>query len=175
MGTRHGEETQACRRLRVGGREHAGCRRGSLLARLTAIESQDASSALAKFQGDGHADNPRAGNDDVRSVHRFIVKALVESSLDDLVAAPSELSFGELGENHQPLRGRANVVGRVAGDEGELSVGGRLQHAQVVRFHDLFSGHVEAKTLGSATDDDLVTLIEFKEVSKEGIAVCGDY
>jgi len=34
---------------------------------------------------------------------------------------------------------------------------------------------VEAKTLGSATDDDLVTLIEFKEVAEEGVAVCGDY
>src|SRR5262249_34540545 len=48
-------------------------------------------------------------------------------------------------------------------------------HAQVIRVHYLFPGHVEAKTLGSATDDDLVTLIEFKEVSEEGVAVCGDY
>src|SRR5262249_47380652 len=87
---RHGEWTQACRCLRIGRSEHAGCRRGSLLSWLTAIENQDPSSALAKLQSDGHADNPRAGNDHVRCVHTFIVKALVDSSPDDLDAASSE-------------------------------------------------------------------------------------
>src|SRR5260370_34860659 len=80
----------------------------------------------------------------------------------------------KLGEHHQPLRGRANVVGRVTGNQSQLRVGRWLDHAYIIRLYDRFAGNLKTEKLAAAKNSDLITLIQLKNVTKKGVAVGRD-
>src|SRR5579872_3282790 len=72
-GTLPYQQSQFLWSFRIGGRKHSGGCGRSFLPRFAAIEYQNVSAALAQFQRQRYADDPRAGYDDIPGFHTFIL------------------------------------------------------------------------------------------------------
>src|SRR5262245_50749960 len=105
---------------------------------------------FAQLQRQRYANNACAGYDDIRALHNFIVIRLWTSIRARVLLGP----LVELGKDHKSFGSGTNVIRGITGDQRELSIAGRVEHADIFRLDNLFSGYVVAEHLSAATDQD---------------------
>src|SRR5579864_1529146 len=81
----------------------------------------------------------------------------------------------EFGKHDEPLGRGANVIGGIAGDESKLRIVGRLDHADIFRHYDSFSGDLISENAAAAADLNLVALVQFIDMPEKGIAMGRDH
>ena len=85
------------------------------------------------------------------------------------------LFVDELGEDDQPLRRRAYVVRRIAGDQGKPRIRSRPQYRHVVGLNDFLPNDFVPESLAVALHQQGVTALEFVEVAEERITMTRDH
>jgi hypothetical protein len=81
----------------------------------------------------------------------------------------------QFGKHHQPLRRGANVIRGITGDQRQLRVVGRLDHADIFRHHNSLTGDFISKSAAAASDLYLVALVELVDMAEKCIAMGRDH
>lgn len=66
-------------------------------------------------------------------------------------------------------------MGRIAGDQGQLAIWGRMQYREIAGFYDLPRADPVVKYVSAAQDVDIVAIAQGMDAAEESVAMARDY
>ena len=80
----------------------------------------------------------------------------------------------QAGGDNETLGRGSDVVGRIAGDQGQTRFLRWLQNGHIIRLNDALAGDFILEGLTAALDQDFVALLKFLDMPEERVTVPGN-